>query len=97
MLEVFTEMLATIDFVIWLLVGVVAGWLAGQVMKGRSYGMTGNIAIGIIGSVVSGFTFDWLNLMDIGDLMDPLIAGVIGAVVLLTLAALFRRAENKVS
>ena len=91
------EMIVSMDFAIWFLVGVGTGWLAGQFMKGGGYGMVGNIAIGITGSVISGFTFDWLNFMEIGDLMDPLIAGVVGAAILLTVATLLHREENNIS
>lgn len=95
--EVFLEMIVSIDFAIWFLVGVGAGFLAGQFIKGGGYGMMGNIAVGITGSVISGFAFDWLNFMDIGDLADPLIAGLVGATILLTIAALLRREENNIS
>lgn len=87
------EIITSIDFVIFLMVGIGAGFLMGQITK-NGLGATANIAIAIAGSVISGFIFDWLNFMNIGDIADPVIAGVVGAVLLLTIAALFRREKR---
>lgn len=90
------EIVNSIDFVIFILVGAIAGLLSGQVIKGGGFGLTGNILIGIAGSVISGFVFDWLNFMNVGDIADPVIAGVVGAVILLAIATPFRRKESNV-
>ena len=91
------EIVNSLDFVIFLVVGVVIGWLAGQAVKDRSYGIGGNIVIAVTGSLVSGFIFDWLDFMNIGDIADPAIAASVGAVVFLTLAALARHPKNNES
>lgn len=91
------ELIMSIDFVIWLLVGAVLGVVSGQFMKGGGYGIVGNVAIGVIGSVISGFAFDIVDFMDFGDLADPIIAGVVGATILLAAAALLRRQESNSS
>lgn len=78
------EIIMSMDFVIFLIVGTVSGWLVGLVMKGS--GLIQNIAVGIVGSVISGFVFDRLDFMDLGDIADPVIAGVFGAVILLSIA-----------
>ena len=85
------DFFAGIDFIICLAVGVFAGWLAGPYMKGGGYGLIGNIAIGVAGSIISGFLFDWMNVMDLGDWLDPLIAGAVGALVVLAVAGALRR------
>lgn len=78
------EIIVSIDLVIFLVVGAVLGALAGQIMKGGS--LLQNIAVGTVGSIISGFVFDWLDFMDVGDIADPAIAGVFGAVILLAIA-----------
>lgn len=87
----FIEIVKSIDFVIFLIVGVVAGLFSRQVIKTGGFGLTGNITIGIVGSVISGFVFDWLNFLNVGDIADPVIAGVVGAVILLIIASALRR------
>jgi len=44
----------------WLIVGLIAGWLAGMVMKGGGYGVVGDIIVGVIGALVGGFLASWL-------------------------------------
>ena len=86
------EIIRSIDFVIFLIVGAVIGLLAGQVMKGSN--LLQSIAVGIVGSVISGFVFDWLDFMDVGDIADPAIASVFGAVILLAVAWAIRGKEK---
>lgn len=74
---------------IWfLLIGAAAGRLAGQVMKGRGFGVLGNIIVGVVGALVGGFIFSALGVSTGGGLLGSLITAVIGAVVLLFLAGL---------
>ena len=69
---------------IWfLIVGAIAGWLAGQIMKGKGFGLVGNITVGIIGAVLGGFLFRLLGISAGGGLIGSLVTAVIGAVVLL--------------
>lgn len=77
----------------WLLVGAIAGWLAGLVMKGRGFGLFGNIVIGIVGAVVGG----WLAgaLFNIaqpirGFDLSTIIVAFLGAVIVLYIARLAR-------
>ncbi len=67
---------------ILLLIGLIAGWLAGIVMKGGGYGIVGDIIIGILGSLVGGFLFSLLGLGASGFLGSVIVA-FIGAVVLI--------------
>lgn len=84
----FTEILMSIDFVIFLVVGALCGWLATKIVKGS---LVGNLVIGVVGAVIAGFAFDFLNFMDVGDIADPVIAATVGAVNLLAIAAASRR------
>jgi uncharacterized membrane protein YeaQ/YmgE (transglycosylase-associated protein family) len=70
------------NILIFLLIGAVAGWLAGTIMKGGGFGLLGNIIIGIIGSVVGGFLFGLLGL-SAGGMIGAIVTATAGAVVLL--------------
>jgi uncharacterized membrane protein YeaQ/YmgE (transglycosylase-associated protein family) len=85
------DFFSSIDVIVSLAVGAIIGALAGQVMRGGGLGLIGNLVIGIVGAVLSGYLFDWANVIDLGDLLDPIFAGAVGAVVLLAIAGLIRR------
>ncbi len=71
-------------FIIWLIVGAVAGWLAGVIMKGSGYGLIGDIIIGLIGGVIGGWLWGVLRLPPIGGAwVGPIITAVVGAVILI--------------
>ena len=88
------DFFAGVDVIICLVVGAFAGWMAGPFMKRGGYGLIGNIVIGVVGSVLSGLLFDWINVIDVGDLLDPLIAGALGAAILLAVAGAIRPASR---
>lgn len=76
--------------IIWfLIIGALAGWLAGKIMKGRKgYGLLGNIVVGCIGSLIGGFLFDLLDIsLSLGvkyeGLITSLITAFVGAIILL--------------
>ena len=73
--------------VVWLLIGLIAGWLAGEVTKGSGFGTVGNIVIGIIGAVVGGFVLGALGI-DAGGFVGEVIQAFIGALVFLAVASL---------
>lgn len=82
----------TLAALIWILVvGAIAGWLAGLVMKGRGFGIVGNIIVGIVGAVIGGFLFSALSVAFWG-LLGTLLVAFIGAVILLFIIGLVRRA-----
>ncbi|MCB0281613.1 MAG: GlsB/YeaQ/YmgE family stress response membrane protein [Calditrichae bacterium] len=66
--------------VYFLVIGLVAGWSAGKMVKGRSFGMIGNIIVGIIGAIIGGYLFDVLNV-HVAGFTGSLIMAVAGAVV----------------
>lgn len=78
--------------VIWLVIGAIAGWLAGLVVSGTGFGIVGDIIIGIIGSIVAGFLFPRLGVDLGGGAIATIIASAIGAIVLLVIAKAIRRA-----
>ena len=81
------------SIVIWLVIGAVAGFLAGLVMEGGGFGLIGNIVIGILGAVVAGYLFPRLGVSI--PIADPIIRAIavstIGAVILLFVIGLVRR------
>jgi len=78
------------DLIYFVLIGLAAGWLGGQLMKGRSFGLLGNLVVGIIGAILGGFLFRLVGLAATG-LLGSLICATVGAIVLLWLLQQFRR------
>jgi uncharacterized membrane protein YeaQ/YmgE (transglycosylase-associated protein family) len=76
---------------VWLLVGAIAGWLAGALMRTGGFGLVGNIVIGIVGAVVGGWLFPQLGIAVGTGMISSVITATMGAVVLLFVARLFRR------
>ena len=64
----------------WILVGLIAGWLAGQVMKGGGYGMVADIILGLLGGVLGGWIFERLRVSTGGGMVGSIIVAFIGAV-----------------
>ena len=80
------------EFLWFILIGLTAGWLAGQLMKGGGFGVVGDIVVGVIGALLGGFLFRTLGVSIGGGLLGSLIVAVIGAVVLLFLLHLIKKA-----
>jgi uncharacterized membrane protein YeaQ/YmgE (transglycosylase-associated protein family) len=78
------------SLLIFLLIGAIAGWIAGSVMKGKGYGIIGNMIIGIIGAVVGGFIFGLLGI-SAGGLVGSLITATVGAIALIFVARLIKK------
>lgn len=75
-----------------LLIGLVAGWLAGVLVKGGGFGVIADIVIGILGAFIGHFVFGALGLYSGGGLVGNIIVATIGAVILLLIVRLFKRA-----
>jgi uncharacterized membrane protein YeaQ/YmgE (transglycosylase-associated protein family) len=76
----------------WLIVGAIAGWLAGLVVKGAGFGLLGNILLGIIGAVVAGWLLPRIGIhLGVG-LVSEIINAAIGGIIVLVILALIRRA-----
>jgi len=80
------------QFVWFVLIGLVAGWLAGTLMKGGGFGVIGDIAVGVLGALLGGFLFSSLGLSAGGGLLGAVIVATIGAIVLIFLLRLIKRA-----
>lgn len=66
----------------FIILGAVAGWLAGMIMKGKGFGWIGNIVVGVIGAVLGGWLFSFLGIAG-GGLIVSLVTALVGAVILL--------------
>jgi uncharacterized membrane protein YeaQ/YmgE (transglycosylase-associated protein family) len=73
------------DIVYFLILGAIAGFIAGQLTKGHGFGLVGNILIGIAGAVIGGFIIRLFGFYHSGALLPSLITAVFGAIVLLAL------------
>jgi uncharacterized membrane protein YeaQ/YmgE (transglycosylase-associated protein family) len=80
-------------FIIFLVIGGVAGWLAGTIMKGGGFGLLGNILIGIAGGIVGGFLFRLL-VIAAGGLIGSMVTAIVGAVGLLYVIGLFKNRKE---
>jgi uncharacterized membrane protein YeaQ/YmgE (transglycosylase-associated protein family) len=80
------------SFVWFILVGLIAGWLAGVLMKGGGFGVIGDIIVGILGALIGGFVFSSFGVSAGGGMLGSIIVATIGAVILIFLLRLIRRA-----
>ena len=83
--------MAAEPLLIWLFIGAVAGWLAGLAMRGDGFGLMGNIVVGIIGSFVGGWLFDYFNISTGGGIFGAIIGATVGAVAFLFIVRVVRR------
>lgn len=76
------------NWLLFLLIGLVAGWLAGVIMKGKGFGLVGNLIVGVIGAILGGWLLGgWIN----GGLIASLVVALIGAIILLFIIGLFKK------
>lgn len=79
--------------IVWfLIVGLIAGWIAGTLVKGSGFGLVGDLVIGVIGALLGGFLFETLGIAGANGLVGSIIVATVGAIVLLVLIRLFKRA-----
>ena len=74
------------DIVAWIVVGLIAGWLAGQVMRGGGYGIVGDVIVGIVGAVIGGFLAgEFLNMQNAvsGINVTSVVVAFVGALILI--------------
>ena len=72
----------------WIVIGLLAGWIAGEIRRGSGFGCLGNIAIGLVGSILGGWIFTKLGIFG-GGFLYSFAAATVGAVVLVSVARLF--------
>lgn len=73
----------------WIIIGIAAGWIAGQVMKGSGYGLLGDLIIGAIGGLIGGYVFGLLKIPS-GGIWGALITAVVGAILLIAVVRAIR-------
>ena len=78
------------DMLWFLLIGIAAGWLAGQIMKGGGFGLIGDLIVGVIGALVGGFLFGLFGLSAVGRL-GSLVTATVGAIALIALLRVINR------
>jgi uncharacterized membrane protein YeaQ/YmgE (transglycosylase-associated protein family) len=78
----------------WLVIGLIAGWLAGKIARGRGFGCIGDIVLGLIGSVIGGWIFTKLGIVHANTFLLSLAAATVGAVILVSIAHLFFGGNN---
>jgi uncharacterized membrane protein YeaQ/YmgE (transglycosylase-associated protein family) len=74
----------------WIVIGGIAGWLAGKLMKGGGFGIVVNVLLGIVGSVVGGWLFGLAGITA-GGIVGSLASATVGAIVLLAIVGLIKR------
>jgi uncharacterized membrane protein YeaQ/YmgE (transglycosylase-associated protein family) len=79
-------------FLAWIVMGLIAGWLAGQVMKGGGYGVLVDIILGILGGLLGGWLFGQMGIWPAGGMIGSIIVAFIGAIILVGITRLIKRA-----
>jgi uncharacterized membrane protein YeaQ/YmgE (transglycosylase-associated protein family) len=74
----------------WIIIGGIAGWLAGKLMKGGGFGIVINVLLGIVGSVIGGWLFSLAGITA-GGIVGSLASATVGAIVLLAIVGLFKK------
>ncbi|MDX1537165.1 GlsB/YeaQ/YmgE family stress response membrane protein [Arsukibacterium sp.] len=78
------------NFIAFLIIGALAGWIAGNIMKGKGFGLLGNMLVGIVGAFVGGFLFGLLGLASFG-FIGSLVTATVGAIVLIYVVSLIKK------
>jgi uncharacterized membrane protein YeaQ/YmgE (transglycosylase-associated protein family) len=85
-------MFATNSLFVILIVGLIAGWLAGQIMRGSGFGLIGDLVVGILGAFIGNWLWGVLRLPTIGNFwISAIVVSTVGALVLLLVLRLIRR------
>jgi len=80
------------SLLVFIVIGAIAGWLAGLIVKGFGFGLIGNIVVGIVGALIAGWLFPRLGFAIGGGILAAIIHSTIGAVILLVLIKLVKQA-----
>src|SRR5262249_4255190 len=78
--------------IVWLIIGALAGWIAGKVVRGGGFGLIGNIIVGIIGAFVGGWLSGVLGISIGGGFVASVITAAVGAIILLAIVSVIKRA-----
>lgn len=80
------------SLIVFIIVGAIAGWLAGLIVKGFGFGLLGNIVVGIVGAFIAGLLFPAIGISLSPGILGAIIHSTIGAVILLVLIRLIKQA-----
>lgn len=83
--------MGTTSLIVFLLIGIIAGFLAGKIMKGSGFGLVGDLVLGVVGAFVGGWVFGMLGFLPVG-IIGTLISATAGAVILLFVIRLIKKA-----
>ena len=75
----------------WIVIGAVAGWLAGKVVKGGGYGFIGDVIVGIIGAIIGGYLAGALGIAGGGGIIASIVIATIGAIILVVILRMLKR------
>ena len=78
--------------IVWLIIGAIAGWLAGTLLRGGGFGLIGDIIVGIIGAVLGGWLAGVLGLHLASGLISAIITATVGAIILILIVRAIKRA-----
>jgi len=78
------------NWLIFIIIGILSGWIAGKLWKGKGFGLVGNLVVGVIGALVGGLVFGLLNITA-GGIIGQIVMSVVGALVLLYVVNLFAK------
>lgn len=81
------------NFIWYIIIGILAGFIAGKLMRGGGFGLLVNLIVGIIGGVLGGWVFGLLGIATTG-IIGSLITSVVGAILLLWIVSLFRKSAK---
>ncbi|MGI4846578.1 MAG: GlsB/YeaQ/YmgE family stress response membrane protein [Janthinobacterium lividum] len=76
----------------FILIGLIAGWLAGMLVKGGGFGIIGDMVVGILGALLGGFLFGQLGISAGGGMLGSIVVATIGAIILIFILRLIKRA-----
>ena len=79
------------SLIVWLIVGAIAGWLAGMVVKGGGFGLIGDIIVGIVGALIAGWLLPQIGIVIGSGFIAQIIDAFIGAVILLIILRVIKR------
>jgi len=81
------------SLLVFLVVGIIAGWLAGLIMSGTGFGLVGDLVVGVVGALIAGWLIQPHLHLDLGNMwVNDIVYALIGAIILLLVLRLFRRA-----
>jgi uncharacterized membrane protein YeaQ/YmgE (transglycosylase-associated protein family) len=78
--------------ILWIIVGLIAGWAAGKIMKGGGYGPLKDTLLGMVGAVLGGWIFNVLGIYPAGGIVASILVAIVGAIILIWLSRLMKRA-----